>query len=212
MNAKEFLHRLNSLPIESRASFSATVISLGSLAAAEAVQSMLKDSDFGVKINALKAIRTHKLHIYEKEIIALLIDPVDEVKVAAIRTLASFGNANHFRLIRAFFDEYAHLKALIIDSFVNFSDMFEAHKFMFMLLDSSNDKIKTSAVEWFQKALKQQVFVEWIATLYDEAPFTLREAFEKQFARDLKLLFDDKRHGYRFKLIYLKEVLYESAN
>lgn len=207
MNAKEFLKRLNSLTIEARAPFSGTVLNLSKLSCAEAVQPMLSDSDFGVRINALKAIRKHTLDIYEKEIISLLIDPSEEVKIAAIRTLASFGKANHYRLIKAFYDEFVHLRPMIVDSFVNYSDMFEAHKLMFELIDSSNEKLKKSAYEWFKKALTKDIFAPWIVQLYEDAPFTLRWSFEEQFASDLMLLFDDKNNGYRFKLVYLSKVL-----
>lgn len=207
MNAKEFLERLNALDIEARAPFSSMVLNLSKLSCAEAVAVMLKDSDFGVRINALKAIRKHELDLYEKDIIALLIDPSEEVKVAAIRTLASFGKAEHFKLVKAFYDEYAHLRVMIVDSLVNYSDNYEAHKLMFELIDSSNDRLKQAANDWFKKALTKEIFVPWILDLYENAPFTLRWSFEEQFGKDLILLFDDKNNGYRFKLIYLSKVL-----
>ncbi|MGE4295766.1 MAG: HEAT repeat domain-containing protein [Campylobacterales bacterium] len=203
MNAKQFLERLWALSDDAKGPFSATVMKLPKLAAAEAIAVMLNDSDFGVRINAIKAIRKFELDLFEKELIKLLIDPEDEVRVAAVRTLCSFGKTEHFRLVRAFYDEYAALRPLIIDSFVNFSDTYEAHAFIFSQLDSTNEKIRESALEWFEKAFDHDIFLPWIATLYDEAPFTLRRVFEESFAHRLKLLFSDPKHGYRFKLIWL---------
>lgn len=209
MNAEEFLKRLNSITIEARAPFSGTVLNLSKLSCAEAVKPMLNDSDFGVRINALKAIRKYELDIYEKEIIALLIDQSQEVQVAAIKTLSSFGKSEHFKLVKAFYDENTHLRAMIVDSFVNYSDLFDAHKLMFELIDSGNERLRKSAIDWFSKALTKEIFSSWIIKLYEDAPFTLRWSFEERFALDLKPLFDDKTHGYRFKLIYLARALNE---
>lgn len=203
MNAKQFLERLWTLSEDAKGPYSATVMKLPKLAAAEAIAVMLNDADFGVRINAIKAIRKFELDVYEKELIGLLIDPEEEVRVAAVRTLCSFGKSEHFRLVHAFYEESVALRPLIIDSFVNFSDTYEAHAFIFAQLDSPVEKIRESALEWFEKTFDHDIFLPWIATLYDEAPFVLRQAFEEAFAHRLKLLFNDPKHGYRFKLIWL---------
>ena len=203
MDAKAFLDQLTKLPTESRAAFSATALGLSKLSAAEAVGPMLADPDFAVKINAIKTIRKHALDLYEKPLIELLLDRESEVQVAAAKTLCSFGKSEHFKLIRAFYGEYPHLRGLIIDSFVNFSDTYDAHAFMFSQLDSPVEKIAQSATEWFEKAMEREILIPWVVESYEESPPSLRFVFEQRFAHRLPLLFDHPRYGYRFKLIFL---------
>ncbi|GHV05058.1 hypothetical protein AGMMS50229_07530 [Campylobacterota bacterium] len=203
MTATDFLKQLRSISLDSRAAFSASVISLPKLAAAEAVAAMLKDSDFGVRINAIKAIRKFELDIYEKELILLLIDPEDEVRVAALKSLCSFGKSEHFKLAKAFYEENSSLRHLVIDSFVNFSDLYDAHLFIFNQLDSTNEKIRQNAEEWFEKMLGKDIFQPWIADIYEESPWSLRLIFEEIFSHRLNLLFNNAKYGYRFKLLYL---------
>ncbi|MDR2639221.1 MAG: HEAT repeat domain-containing protein [Helicobacteraceae bacterium] len=205
MTAEAFLSQLNSIAPDKRAAFSQTVLKLGKLAAAEATLAMLEDGDFGVKINALKAIRYFGFDIYEKRLIRLLIDDEPEARVAALKSLASFGKPEHFGLVRAFYDENIDLRPQIIDSLVNFSDQYDAHSFMFGRLDSSNGKIRQCAIDWFDKALERDIFLPWIERIYEESAWSLRLAFEKSFAKRLTRLFDNPRHGYRFKLVWLGE-------
>jgi hypothetical protein len=205
MDAKEFLKQLHGLPTESRAAYSATVLTLSKLSAAEAVEAMLGDVDFAVRINAIKAIRKHTLDLYEKQLIELLLDKEREVQVAAAKTLCSFGKPEHFKLIRAFFEEYPHVRALLIDSFVNFSDTYEAHSFIFSQLDCTDERIAQTAQEWFDKALDRDILLPWVADVYEEAPLALRFSFEKLFGHKLDRLFDHPRLGYRFKLVSLAQ-------
>ncbi|MDR3347362.1 MAG: hypothetical protein LBN32_01975 [Helicobacteraceae bacterium] len=209
MTAGEFLSQLNAISNASRGVFSGGVLRLSKLSAAEAIGAMLKYDDFAVKINAIKAIRKFELDLYEKELIKLLIDNSEDVRVAALKSLCSFGKKEHFKLAKAFYNENVPLRYMIIDSFVNFSDQYEAHVFMFNQLDSANEKIKNCALEWFEKAFDRDIFLPWISSIYDEAPYSLRYIFEDHFAHRLKLLFGHPQHGYRFKLIYLakKEAL-----
>ncbi|MDR0665528.1 MAG: hypothetical protein LBF86_08445 [Helicobacteraceae bacterium] len=209
MTAEAFLTQLNSISADKRAAFSQTVLKLSKLAAAEATRSMIEDSDFGVKISALKAIRRFELDIYEKQLIALLLDDEPEVRVAAFKSLCSFGKAEHFKLARAFYDENADLRPIIIDSFVNFSDQYEAHSFIFHHLDSSNEKIRARAIDWFEKAFDREIFLPWIEQIYEESAWSLRLAFEDIFARRLKALFSSARYGYRFKLVWLAKRIAE---
>ncbi len=203
MDAKEFLGQLNALPTEARAAYSATVLTLSKLSAAEAIEPMLGDLDFAVRINAIKAVRKHGLDIFEKRLIELLLDKEPEVQVAAAKTLCSFGKSEHFKLIRAFYGEYPHLRSLVIDSFVNFSDTYEAHAFIFMQLDSTDERIRASAQEWFEKAFDRDILLPWIADAYEEAPLSLQFHFERHFAHRLDRLFEHPRLGYRFKLAWL---------
>ncbi|GHS85872.1 hypothetical protein FACS1894103_7300 [Campylobacterota bacterium] len=203
MTADEFLNQLKSVSAQTRSAFSAGVLSLPKLAAAAAIPVMLKDSDFGVKVNALKAIRKFELDIYEKELIRMLLDSEDEVRVAALKSLCSFGKKEHFKLAKTFYEENSSLRYLLIDSFVNFSDLYEAHSFIFNQLDSTNAKIRENAVEWYEKAFDRDIFLPWIEAIYDEAAWSLKMIFEEQFAHRLKLLFNNAKYGYRFKLIYL---------
>ncbi|MDR2152149.1 MAG: hypothetical protein LBO72_04955 [Helicobacteraceae bacterium] len=205
MTAEAFLSQLNSISADKRAAFSQTVLKLSKLAAAQAARSMLEDGDFGVRISALKAIRHFELDIYEKQLIAMLLDDEPEARIAALRSLCSFGKSEHFKLARAFYEENASLRAMIIDSFVNFSDQYEAHSFIFHRLDSANEKIRAFAIDWFEKAFDRDIFLPWIERIYDESAWSLRIAFEEIFARRLKPLFDSPRYGYRFKLVWLGE-------
>jgi HEAT repeat protein len=205
MTSEAFLSRLNAISPDKRSAFSQTALKLGKLAAAEAVGVMLEDEDFGVRVNAIKTIRHFELDIYEKSLIRLLLDDENEVRVAALKSLCSFGKADHFKLARAFYDENPSLRALVIDSFVNFSDRYEAHAFIFQRLDASNEKIRRCAIDWFEKAFDRDIFLPWIAQVYEESAWSLRLTFEELFAHRLKLLFSHARYGYRFKLVWLNK-------
>jgi hypothetical protein len=204
MNSDEFLEKLRKLPDNTRGSFSVAVLNLPKVGAAQAIIPMLKDSNFAVKINALKAIRKHKLDIFEQEILKLLVDEMVEVRVAAIKTLASFGNTKHFKLIKAFYEENKNLRHLIIDSFTNYSDSEEAYSFMLSQITQENDKIRNSAIEWFEKAFNHQILLPWIADSYYNANFKTKRFFENFFTKELPKLFYDERISYRLKLCYLK--------
>ncbi|MDR1912740.1 MAG: hypothetical protein LBQ52_10420 [Helicobacteraceae bacterium] len=205
MTAETFLSQLNAMSPDKRAAFSQTALKLSKLSAAQVVRSMLDDQDFGVRIAAIKAIRHFQFDIYEKSLIRLLLDEQNEVRVAALKSLCSFGKGEHFKLARAFYDENAELRGLIIDSFVNFSDQYDAHNFIFYLLDSANEKIRQRAIDWFEKAFERDIFLPWIAQIYEDSPWSLRLYFEELFAHRLKLLFSHPRFGYRFKLVWLNK-------
>ncbi|MDR1452234.1 MAG: hypothetical protein LBI57_07920 [Helicobacteraceae bacterium] len=209
MTAETFLSQLNAISVDKRAAFSQTVMKLSKLAAAEATRSMLEDGDFGVRINALKAIRHFGLDIYEKTLIRLLLDDEAEARIAALKSLCSFGKAEHFKLARAFYEENVNLRPNIIDSFVNFSDLYEAHSFIFQLLDSSDEKIRQCAINWFDKAFERDIFLPWIGRIYEESAWSLRLAFEEIFARRLRALFTNRRYGYRFKLVWLADRIFK---
>ena len=204
MNSDEFLDKLRKLPDSTRGSFSVAVLNLPKVGAAQAIIPMLKDSNFAVKVNALKAIRKHKLDIFEKDILKLLIDEFTEVRIAAIKTLASFGNIKHFKLVKAFYEENQELKPLIVDSFANYSDSEEVYSFMLSQITNENNKIKKSAIEWFEKAFAHQILLPWIANSYHDADFKTKRFFENFFAKELPKLFYDERISYRLKLCYLK--------
>ncbi|MDR0747681.1 MAG: hypothetical protein LBE89_07300 [Helicobacteraceae bacterium] len=203
MTAEQFIKQLNALPPEARGGFSATALTLSKLAAAEAVAHLIKDDDFAVRISGVKAIRKFELDIYEKDIIRLLLDRSNEVKAASFKSLASFGKPEHFKMAKAFYEENKQLRSIVIDSFVNYSDIFEAHLFMFNQLDNANQKIRESANNWFEKAFDKEIFLPWIEDIYDRAPWSLRLIFEESFAHRLKQMFSSWKHGYRFKLLYL---------
>ncbi|GHS88638.1 hypothetical protein FACS189487_07330 [Campylobacterota bacterium] len=205
MTAKEFLSKLNSTSSDKRSAFAQTILTLPKLAAAEAVETMLGDLDLGVRINAIRAIRKFELDIYEKRLISLLIDEDEAVRVAAFKSLCSFGKAEHFKLAVAFYEENAPLRSMAIDSFVNFSDRFEAHIFMFSLLDSKDEKVRGAAIDWFEKALNRTIFTNWIAQVYTDAAWSLRMRFEELFADKLTALFSHPLLGWRFKLVWLKK-------
>ena len=122
--------------------------------AREIVPTLLKDADFAVTVNGLKAIRQHRLEGFEKELIQLLLDDSSEVKVAAIRTLASFGDPRHYQLVRTFFEENPGARSLIIDSFVNYSDTFETYPFMMQKLTDADEKVRQAAETWYEKAFR----------------------------------------------------------
>ena len=109
----EFLTKLNKLPQDARGSFSTAVLTLSKVASAEVIRVMLKDENFAVKINAIKAIRKHNLTVYETHLMKLLLDESFEVKIASIRTLASFGDARHYKLLQAFYMENEKARHLI---------------------------------------------------------------------------------------------------
>lgn len=203
MNAEEFLKQLGKLAEENRGSFSAGVLDLTKLAAAEAVRVMIGDANFAVKINAIKAVRKYQLDLYEKELIQTLLDDAFEVKVAAIKTLASFGNIKHYPLIRTFYQEQPQARPLLIDSFVNYSDTYEVYEFVLGELVSDDEKIREAVVNWFTKAFGHDILLPWIVKAYHNAPFPVRRAFERSFTGQLPALFNDELHGYRFKVAYL---------
>lgn len=193
------------MPIESRGSFSAAVLTLSKLGAAEAINYMIKDSDFAVRINALKAIRKHKIENFEKDVIGMLLDKESEVRVAAVKTLAAFGNTKHYELIKTFHVQNVATQPLTIDSFVNYSDIYDSYEFMLSQILNENEKIRTAVSEWFAKAFKHDILLEWIINAYDNSPFEIKRAFEISFAPFLPRLFGDKKYGYRFKLAYIAE-------
>jgi hypothetical protein len=203
MKPEEFLSKLNKLPEDSRGSFSTAVLSLSKVGAAEAVRSMLNDTNFAVKVNAIKAIRKYQLTLYERELMQALLDNAYEVKIAAIKTLASFGNFAHYKLLRSFYDENPDARALIIDSFSNYSDHEEVYPFILSQITSSNQKVKDVITDWFNKAFEHQILIPWIANAYQRVPFEVKRAFEKRFFQKLPRLFYDDRIGYRLKLCYL---------
>jgi len=203
MKPEEFLSKLNKLPEESRGSFSTAVLSLSKVGAAEAVRSMLNDANFAVKVNAIKAIRKYQLTLYERELMQALLDNAYEVKIAAIKTIASFGNFSHYKLLRAFYEEHSDARALIIDSFSNYSDHEEVYPFVLSQIVSSNQKIRDVVIDWFNKAFEHQILIPWIANAYQRVPFEIKRAFEKCFSKQLPSLFYDDRIGYRLKLCYL---------
>ena len=204
MNSDEFLNKLRKLPEDKRGPFSVAVLNLSKVAAAEAVIAMIKDSNFAVKINALKAIRKYKLDVFEQEVLKLLIDHTPEVQIAAFKTLASFGQIKHFKLLKAFYNENKNLRALLIDSFSNYSDYEEVYGFILSQITQDDPKIKNSVIEWFQKAFKHQILLPWIANSFFYADFKVKRFFEKIFANELPKLFYDERISYRLKLCYLK--------
>lgn len=205
MKPEEFLSKLNRLPEPSQGSFSTAVLSLSKLGAAEVIPQMFKNPNFAVKVNALKAIRKHQLTIYERDIMQCLLDTSLEVKIAAIKTLASFGDFNHFPLVKAFYDEEPVVRTSIIDSFSNYSDRREVYPFIFGQLANEDEKIQNHAVEWFNKAFGHALLVPWIADAYKANSFSAKRAFEKTFVSKLPLLFTDPDIGYRLKLCYLVE-------
>ncbi|MDR2905857.1 MAG: hypothetical protein LBU73_07885 [Helicobacteraceae bacterium] len=204
MTAREFLTNLAAAPLESRSALAQTILALPTLAAAEAIAPMLSDHDFGVRVAALKAIRHFKLDNYEVDILRLLLDREDAVRIAAFKSLCSFGKPRHYEIARKFYEENPSLRAIAIDSFVNFSDLYEAHAFLFSLLDSRDQKIRAAAHEWFDKALDRAIFAKWIAKIYEDSAWNLRRLFECKFAPKLKILFDSAEFGYRFKLVFLQ--------
>ena len=203
MNVEEFLKQLNKLPEEGRGSFSTGVLDLTKLAAAEAVPAMINDANFAVKINAIKAIRKYQLDLYEKELIQSLLDDAFEVKVAAIKTLASFGNIKHYPLIKTFYLEQPQARPLLIDAFINYSDTYEVYEFILGELTEEDEKIREAVVNWFTKAFGHHILLPWIVKAYHNAPFPVQRAFERHFADQLPALFQDERYGYRFKVAYL---------
>lgn len=205
MKPEEFLSKLNKLPEESRGSFSTAVLSLSKVGAAEAVRSMLGDPNFAVKVNAVKAIRKYQLTIYEKELMQALLDDSYEVKIAAIKTIASFGNFMHYKLLRAFYEEHHDARALIIDSFSNYSDHEEVYPFVLSQIVSPSDKVRGVVIDWFEKAFAHSILLPWIIKAYLEVPFAAKRQFEKSFIGHLPTLFYDERVGYRFKLCHLIE-------
>ncbi len=203
MKPEEFLSKLNKLPEESRGSFSTAVLSLSKVGAAEAVRSMLGDPNFAVKVNAIKAIRKYQLTIYEKELMQALLDESHEVKIAAIKTVASFGNFAHYRLLRAFYDEHPDARALVIDSFSNYSDHEEVYPFVLSQIVAPSQKIQGVVTDWFEKAFDHSILLPWIVNAYLKVPFSAKRQFEKSFSGRLPELFYDERVAYRFKLCYL---------
>jgi len=204
MNSDEFLDKLRKLPDSTKGSFSVAVLNLPKVGAAQAVIPMLKDSNFAVKVNALKAIRKHKLDVFKKDILKLLVDTIVEVRVAAIKTLASFGDIHYFELVKAFYNENKNLRPVIIDSFSSYSDYEKVYPFMLSQIVEENEKIKNSAIEWFEKAFEHQILLPWIVDSYVGADFKTKRFFEKIFAKELPKLFYDERISYRIKLCYLK--------
>jgi hypothetical protein len=203
MKPEDFLSKLNKLPEEARASFSASILSLSKVAAAEAIRPMLHDANFGVKINAIKAIRKNQLNIYERELLQLLIDDSFEVKIATIKTLASFGDFKHFKLIKTFYLEQTTSRHLIIDSFTNYSDQEDVYPFILAQILDPHEKVRQEAIAWFSKAFKHNILLPWILSAYKEVDFNLKRTFENIFADDLPKLFHDTDVGNRFKLSYI---------
>lgn len=205
MNAQELLEKLSTMPEESRGSFSAAILTLSKLGAAEAAHTMLRDNNFAVRINALKAIRKHNLDTYEKEIISLLLDNDTEVRLAAVKTLSSFGNAKHFELIKTFFIQNPESQGLLADIFINFSDIYDSYELMMGQILSPHEKVRESVGDWFAKAFNHDILLPWILQAYNNSSFNIKRAFEITFAPFLPKLFGDKKHGYRFKLVYVLE-------
>ncbi|MCV6609053.1 MAG: HEAT repeat domain-containing protein [Campylobacterales bacterium] len=193
------------MPLESRGSFSAAVLTLPKLGAAEAINYMIKDSDFAVRINALKAIRKHLIDNFEKDVVGMLLDKEAEVRVAAVKTLSAFGNTKHYELIKTFHLQNEATQPLTIESFVNYSDIYDSYEFMMGQILSSNRKILDTVSEWFVKAFKHDILIPWIIEAYDKSPHHVKRAFEISFAPFLQRLFGDPKYGYRFKLIYILE-------
>ncbi|MDQ1338914.1 MAG: hypothetical protein QG567_63 [Campylobacterota bacterium] len=203
MKPEEFLTKLNKLPEESRGSFSTIVLSLSKIAAAEAIRSMLKDNNFAVRVNAIKAIRKHQLKIYEKELMQSLLEDSFEIKIAAIKTIASFGDFKHYKLLKAFYDENQQAKSVILDSFSNYSDNEEVYYFILSQITSKDEKVIQIVKEWFKKAFEHDVLLPWIINAYISVPFEAKRVFEKTFLEYLPKLFYDNRVSYRLKLNYL---------
>ncbi len=205
IKAKELLEKLETLPLESRGSFSAAVLTLSKLGAAEAVSKMIIDSDFAVRVNALKAIRKHLLDNFEKDVIGMLLDKEAEVRVAAAKTLSAFGNQKHYELIKTFHIQNIETQGLTIETFVNYSDIYDSYEYMMSQVLSNNEKVQESVDNWFAKAFKHDILLPWIIEAYEKNSFEVKREFEKRFADFLTRLFGDKRYGYRFKLAYVVE-------
>jgi len=207
MNSDEFLNKLRTLPDSAKGAFSVSVLNLSKVGAAEAVIAMLKEDNFAIKVNAIKAIRKHKLDVFEKEVLKLLIDKSPEVRIAAAKTLASFGNIKHFALLKAYYKENEEIRASIIDSFTNYSDYEDVYHFILGEITSNNPKIKQNVIEWFEKAFERQILLPWIANSYSESSFEVKRVFENVFIKELPKLFYDERISYRLKLCYIKNKL-----
>jgi hypothetical protein len=203
MKPEDFLSKLNKLPHEARSSFSATVLSLSKIAAAEAIRSMLNDRNFAVKVNAIKAIRKNQLTIYERELLQLLMDDSIEVKIAAIKTLASFGDFKHFKLIKTFYLEQESGRPLLIESFSNYSDQESVYPFVLSQILDPHEKVRKEVIDWFNKAFKHNILLPWIINAYQNVDFNIKRTFENIFADDLPKLFNDPELGNRFKLSYI---------
>jgi hypothetical protein len=145
------------------------------------------------------------LSIYEKELMQALLDQSHEVKIAAIKTIASFGNFAHYKLLRAFYDEHSDSRALIIDSFSNYSDHEEVYPFVLSQIISPSQKVSGVVTDWFEKAFTHSILLPWIVNAYLQVPFAVKRKFEKSFIQHLPILFYDERVAYRFKLCHLIE-------
>jgi len=194
------------LPKDERIELSKKLTGFSKLAAAEACIKMLKDKEDLVRINALKAIRHHALDNFEKDIIAMLTAPSEQVRISAIKTLASFGKNEHFALVKTYYEENEPAKEAIIESFVNYSDFYPAYEFMLSQLESKSQKIQKACIDWFSKAFKRDILVPWIVESYKNSPFKIKRLFERKFYKHLPKLFFDKVYGYRFKLAFLVEL------
>jgi hypothetical protein len=115
-----------------------------------------------------------------------------------------FGDIHYFELVKAFYNENKNLRPVIIDSFSSYSDYEKVYPFMLSQIVEENEKIKNSAIEWFEKAFEHQILLPWIVDSYVGADFKTKRFFEKIFAKELPKLFYDERISYRIKLCYLK--------
>ncbi|MGP1561422.1 MAG: HEAT repeat domain-containing protein [Helicobacteraceae bacterium] len=203
MDAKEFLDKMSALPSSGRISFSKNITDLTKLAVVEAAAGLLKFKEEPVRINALKAIRQHGLDNFEKEIIAMLVDNSAEVKLSAIKTLASFGKREHFALVKTYYAENRAAQEAMIDVFVNYSDYYPAYEFMLGELTSPLPKVKQAAADWFRKAFKRDILLPWILESYKNSPFSAKRLFETEFNAFLPKIFGDETYGYRLKLAFI---------
>ena len=208
MNEDDFLKKFRRLKPDARVPYSSTILSLKNSDIVQvAVKEFLACDELMIKLNGIKAIRKHRLENFHTEVMKYILSETLELKVAAAKTLASFGKEQDFKVLKALYTEYPSIQHLIIDSFSSFSNFAYFYDFIIKQLHNSTEGVFEKVRDFLNFALHKAHLKSMVAASYEQSDFATKRLFEITFAQDLPQLFEFATIAPRLKLAFLVELV-----
>ena len=206
MKEENFLKKFRRLNPDARAAYSNIILSLkNTKIVQEAVQEFLACEELIIKLNAIKAIRKHRIEIFHAEVMKYILSETLELKVAAAKTLASFGKEQDFKVLQVLYSETPNIQHLIIESFSSFSNFAYFYDFLILELHNQTEGVFEKVRDFLNFALYKEHLKAMLASSYESSNFATKRLFETTFIKDLPQLFEFESIATRLKLIYILE-------